>query len=439
MSEPVRWLWPYFDRGETRGLLTDLTDRRLRETHWGGIDYGLILRQLGQWSTTYDRAEDARDAVLSTVAHLVETESYEQACRVCSSYVVERRFEPSLQFVAPGDLLALLDYVGPLQGMSSLGGPMDGLLAHTRSLLRLAASGRGFSPRAVVEQHAPHLVADGRFKVIEEDEGESGHVVYGNYLVTVSVDLGFRGSGVSIHRTKPTQWNLGSALVEDLYVHVEQARPPWTGQFEAALEYLDGHLDDIMQVAQTDDTWDGFLGGVQTFLDATLRMPRSEPDVDATKSGAWTPLLELGDEVYLGVVRGELSVGTHYRPTGRVGREVPTDLLPLLERPRDAVVEELRARERDSGLAPGSLIPLVPLANIPAAAIDTRLNYWVGLAVEWIVAEPAEIPGNRFLVSISRAPWASQRLRHRAQVLLADARAREALGEPDNDSERGGG
>jgi hypothetical protein len=132
---------------------------------------------------------------------------------------------------------------------------------------------------------------------------------------------------------------------------------------------------------------------------------------------AWTRILQLSSDAWLGAVGDELFVGGYEAPRRRVDPARPTGLLPCLERPRSVVVAELRAREVELDLGEGALTELVPLGVIPVEAVVSELDYWVQLALDWLAETPDDSARRVLLASIEGASWATQRARHRAMKL----------------------
>ena len=98
---------------------------------------------------------------------------------------------------------------------------------------------------------------------------------------------------------------------------------------------------------------------------------------------SWIRVIPLGGETWLDIVGSSLFVCDSVGPKREVDPASPIGLLPLLERPRDTVLAELSGRKRDLSVSSGSLVERVPLGVVPAAAVSTRLDYWVQLALDW--------------------------------------------------------
>ena len=136
----------------------------------------------------------------------------------------------------------------------------------------------------------------------------------------------------------------------------------------------------------------------------------------------WTRILATGHEAWVGTVQGELFLGTEVSAQRRVDRERPVGLLPLLEKPRSEIVNEISERESELGAEAGTLLALVPLDAIPAEAVESRLDFWVQLALDWLDETPTSGGRDDLLAIVECAPWASQRARHRASRLRTTAR-----------------
>lgn len=142
-------------------------------------------------------------------------------------------------------------------------------------------------------------------------------------------------------------------------------------------------------------------------------MTPAEPTQDI-----WLRVLRLDAVSWLGLVGEVLHVGDERRPKRQLNLDVPTGLLPCLERPYDAVTTELHNRELELSLAPGTLSRLIPLSALPVAAVETRMDYWAALALDW--ADPLFLADRNetVLSTIAESSWASQRTRHRARKML---------------------
>ena len=134
-------------------------------------------------------------------------------------------------------------------------------------------------------------------------------------------------------------------------------------------------------------------------------------------SGSWVGILQLSTDVWLGSLAGRLYVGTADGPKSEIDESSPIGLLPCLERRYDDVITEIRAREIELSLSSGSLVEKVPLNAIPRVAVDSRLDYWVQLALDWLADMPIDAAESELLAELAREPWATQRARHRARSL----------------------
>jgi hypothetical protein len=140
--------------------------------------------------------------------------------------------------------------------------------------------------------------------------------------------------------------------------------------------------------------------------------------MSSTKKGVdgdWVPILHLGHEAWLGLLRDDLFVGDLEGPKRQVDSAEPTGLLPCLERPFSVVLAEIRDREAELLWPPGSLIARVPLAVIPHAAVASKSNYWADLALAWLGEMPDSVVDSSALERLEKADWASQSIRHRAR------------------------
>lgn len=131
----------------------------------------------------------------------------------------------------------------------------------------------------------------------------------------------------------------------------------------------------------------------------------------------WVAILRVSTDAWLGMIDDRLYMGTILGPKREVDESRPIGLLPCLERRYDDVITELRAREIELLLQPGSLVARTPLKAIPRVALESRLDYWIQLALDWITDTPIDAVDHEMLSALARAPWASQRARHRAHAL----------------------
>jgi hypothetical protein len=129
----------------------------------------------------------------------------------------------------------------------------------------------------------------------------------------------------------------------------------------------------------------------------------------------WIRILQLGSESWLGLVGSILFVGDERTPKRLLEPEVPTGLLPCLERPYEVVRAELEERERELSMPVGSLTGAVPLAAIPKAALASQMDHWAALSLSWLAAFPVNDVDEDVLRAIEDSTWASQRTKHRAR------------------------
>ena len=135
MTIYVDWLWPRFDRGEAKTLLLEGLGGKVTLPLYGGIDYGLILRQLERWATARDSTDEARHSLGGALNELIEAGRVEEACRLIRSYATRITEVGPRYFMEPVDVVAMLDRIVPGQGTSSDGVPLPLLVANTRRML----------------------------------------------------------------------------------------------------------------------------------------------------------------------------------------------------------------------------------------------------------------------------------------------------------------
>lgn len=124
--------------------------------------------------------------------------------------------------------------------------------------------------RELVEELMPNLVADARFRVVDEDPRKWGYVIYGSERARVVVSVHHSGRTVDVLRNSPMRDVLDSATPVDFYANLERGRPPWAGNLEGALRYLDAHLDDVVRVTATEQEWDRFRADARAVLESTM-------------------------------------------------------------------------------------------------------------------------------------------------------------------------
>jgi hypothetical protein len=87
-------------------------------------------------------------------------------------------------------------------------------------------------------------------------------------------------------------------------------------------------------------------------------------------------------------------------------------VLPILERPLPMVRSEAARTANRLGL-PLTLADALPVAKIARAALATRSDYWVELAIEWLEAKEDRQAVARDIFEAAQDKRLSQRLRHR--------------------------
>lgn len=88
-----------------------------------------------------------------------------------------------------------------------------------------------------------------------------------------------------------------------------------------------------------------------------------------------------------------------------------------LQRTYNEVVDELRAREVELSLPPGSLVEKVPLDAIPWVGVEFEREFWASHALAWLESRTIDAAGIARLNKLSNARSVSQRTRHRAKAL----------------------
>ncbi|MEU6642714.1 hypothetical protein ABZ863_09195 [Saccharomonospora sp. NPDC046836] len=141
-----------------------------------------------------------------------------------------------------------------------------------------------------------------------------------------------------------------------------------------------------------------------------------------TPSGdsSWLPVLALDPSKYVGLVDGaDVYIGTRERPQREVDSETPIFLLPLLEQSLSDIRQELSDCDRLHGRPMGFFEDKFSLQRIPYAALRAKSDYWVSLALGWIICMNI-VEYRDLLAMVSESDWASQKVRHRAWRMLKD-------------------
>ncbi|WP_162958850.1 hypothetical protein [Nocardia yunnanensis] len=135
--------------------------------------------------------------------------------------------------------------------------------------------------------------------------------------------------------------------------------------------------------------------------------------------GEWIPVIRYQSGLWLGVSDGELHIGTEHEPTKPIDHANLVGLLPLLELDRDQVMSTIGRKEREAGLAVGTISDLISLKSILRTAISMRSEYWTELALDWVEILPNDQELSDALTGLVTANWASQKVRHRAKRKLS--------------------
>lgn len=128
----------------------------------------------------------------------------------------------------------------------------------------------------------------------------------------------------------------------------------------------------------------------------------------------WKPLFWIKRDIWFGVSRGQPCLGDRDRPIGRLEGTDLIGLLPLLERDYLTVLRELTECEQEHALPDGSMATILRLAALPHIAFDMASVYWMDLALDWCMQMPIDLVDRTLLDLISAAPWATQRVAHKA-------------------------
>lgn len=137
----------------------------------------------------------------------------------------------------------------------------------------------------------------------------------------------------------------------------------------------------------------------------------------------WCPLVGFGEpRVALGLsADGERLWGEEVVGIATVyPLEAPAvvGVLPILERPLPMVRSEAARAVARLGL-PLPLVDALPVTEIVGAALKTRSDYWVELALEWLEADADRQHLTDAITAASSDSRLAQRTRHRLQRLTA--------------------
>lgn len=138
---------------------------------------------------------------------------------------------------------------------------------------------------------------------------------------------------------------------------------------------------------------------------------------ESKNSTSWVWILNIADNNWLGIAEGVLYVGDHAGPKRELDTLNPVGLLPCLERSFLAVSKEIEEREVELFLPRGDLSQRVPLDLLPATAVESQIDYWVLLALDWLFEMDPNNIDLKLLEIIRTAKWTSQESKHRAMKL----------------------
>ena len=151
-------------------------------------------------------------------------------------------------------------------------------------------------------------------------------------------------------------------------------------------------------------------------------------DSEGSRVEFW-PVVEFGEpRCAIGLVRsGEWVWGELLADGGKVHPLRPPALigaLPLLELPLGIVAEKARRAARIAGVPPEQVEKDLPSGLIIEAALETRSDYWVGLAAQWLTAIPREAIPAAAIAAAAEDKKLSQRTRHQLMRNLSDSKKR---------------
>jgi hypothetical protein len=135
-----------------------------------------------------------------------------------------------------------------------------------------------------------------------------------------------------------------------------------------------------------------------------LDYDRSRAALGLARPGEWWWDVNREDEVEIYPLAGDAVVGT----------------LPLLEIPFAALRSRVRESATRLGLSPQQVMSALPIATILRAALKTRSDYWVALAVEWLEDSGTASQVRDAIQSAAFDRRLEQSLRHRLWWLASD-------------------
>lgn len=144
-----------------------------------------------------------------------------------------------------------------------------------------------------------------------------------------------------------------------------------------------------------------------------MSIPAGRPREDE-----WLRILRVDDHSWLGRRGGILEIGDERGPKRVLDAWEPIPLLPLLERPYQDVLAEVREYDRASSVPAESLRRQIPWARIPHAAASTKMDYWIQLALDWLSEMDTAEVDLQLVQHLASSTWATQRARHRARALV---------------------
>lgn|GEM_PF-5367069 len=133
--------------------------------------------------------------------------------------------------------------------------------------------------------------------------------------------------------------------------------------------------------------------------------------------GNWVPVLEYCPGQWIGLVDGQVWVGSGDKPTRRLDPRAPMFLLPALERDRAETEIDLVRRTAELGFQREMCHELLPVRSIMLFALACWNEWWANLALNWIREDEVDAEIDMELHAITRG-GGIQDVRVRAGKLL---------------------
>jgi hypothetical protein len=138
------------------------------------------------------------------------------------------------------------------------------------------------------------------------------------------------------------------------------------------------------------------------------------------QSVRWLPIIDVsGKNFYLGLSEEGFWVADSRDKLIRLGKNgffVP--LLPILEQDYEEFLSHFKASLENRGL-PVSIVSIFPWLETVICGLEQGSDYWAALALQWLESrkELQTVELEQVLKKVSKAKWASQKVRQRSKRL----------------------